>query len=171
MSKSAARVPNPVPRHCVPISPHAADSSRNCPRGSCRQSVFVSLVRCVTYRSNSPSLFRSPSRHPHPGERLTHYGQRHPVRSGLLGEGAVALVDPQVVRLAVVGHEHVRPPVPVAVEDRDPQSRPGRSPIRDFTVTSSNAIRGLFGSELLASSAPRLRNSLLAVPWNTFGVQ
>ena len=48
-------MPKPVPRRLSAVKPHEWDRSRNCPAGPCCQRVFVSLVRCETNTSRSPS--------------------------------------------------------------------------------------------------------------------
>ena len=65
-------------------------------------------------------------RDPHPRPRLAHRVVGHAAGHGLVGEGAVAFVDPEAVRLGVVGDEYVGPPVAVEVGAHHPQTRPGK---------------------------------------------
>ena len=59
------------------------------------------------------------------------------------GEGAVLLVDPEPVRLVVVGEEDVRPVVAVEVRADHPQPRPGelRQPRGDRDVLEQRPVR------------------------------
>src|SRR5262249_21535947 len=58
-----------------------------------------------------------------PAERV----EGHPAHPRLLPEGAVTLVDPEVVGFGVVGDENVRPAVPGEVRTADTQSRAGHA--------------------------------------------
>lgn len=64
----------------------------------------------------------------HVGGRLPHGVISHAAHHRLLLESAVLLVDPQVVRLAVVGDEEVGPVIAVQVGGDDPQPGPGKPP-------------------------------------------
>ena len=62
----------------------------------------------------------------HAGARPALLAEREPGLQTELGEGAVAVVAIQLVRLRVVGDEHVRPRVEVVVEQRDAERLRGR---------------------------------------------
>ena len=62
--------------------------------------------------------------HPHAGFGLALVGQRGAGHQGVVTKGAVALVDPQQVLLAIVGDENIHPPVAVVVGGGDAQRRP-----------------------------------------------
>src|SRR5205823_1901318 len=65
-------------------------------------------------------------RGPHVGLGLAHAVVGEAARHGLLLERAVALVDPQVIRFAVVGNKDVRPTVAVEVGAENAETRPRR---------------------------------------------
>src|SRR5947209_11507938 len=67
---------------------------------------------------------------------------------GFLLERAVALVDPEVVRLAVVGDKDVRPTVAVEIGADDTQARPCQLAKTRFQrhVLETNRLRGRAGN-------------------------
>src|SRR5207245_5387749 len=71
----------------------------------------------------SVSPYSTLSRSPHARKRFSHRRDGHAARGGLVLEGAVLLVHPQAVGLAVVGDEDVGPAVAVGVGADDAESR------------------------------------------------
>ena len=61
--------------------------------------------------------------HPHVGRCLAHAIVGQTARDSLFLKGAVALVDPEPVGLAVVSHEDIRPAIAIEVGTHDPQAR------------------------------------------------
>jgi hypothetical protein len=91
------------------------------------EQVFVAIAIEVACIDAHASPFASPVS----AERNT--GEERRIR-----EGAVVLVDPQLVRRAVVGDKDIDPAVAIEVSGRDTERRADSRPIPAATVTSVN---------------------------------
>ena len=103
--------------------PCARARRRNCPWPSFTYMAWVSVAMLVTKRSSSPSLSGSPSAMPMlPSGRPPRIHRRARQEPAIL-EGAVSLIDPDLIGHRVVGDVDVGPAVAVEVADGDTQTR------------------------------------------------
>ena len=92
----------------------------------------------MTNRSSSPSLSKSPASTPMLASAVAGAVHRRAGQQRRVLERAVVLVDPQLIRLAVVGDVDVDPAVAVEVGGRDAERRAVRAADERLAVTSSN---------------------------------